>query len=84
MAGNSSPTSITGLMPSLELIDTHASTKPLQEDQHGGGGGGGESATQRLEYRVYKRRFFGLAQLVLLNIVINWDVRLLHSFVSSE
>ena len=79
MAGNSSPTSITGLMPSLELIDTHASTKPLQEDQHGG-----ESATRRLEYRVYKRRFFGLAQLVLLNIVINWDVRLLHSFVSSE
>lgn len=26
-------------------------------------------------YKVYKRRFFGLAQLVLLNIVISWDVR---------
>ncbi|KAF2165296.1 hypothetical protein M409DRAFT_67172 [Zasmidium cellare ATCC 36951] len=25
------------------------------------------------QYRVYKRRFFGLAQLVLLNIVISWD-----------
>jgi FLVCR family MFS transporter 7 len=24
-------------------------------------------------YRVYKRRFFGLAQLVLLNIVVSWD-----------
>lgn len=25
-------------------------------------------------FRVYKRRWFGLAQLVLLNIVISWDV----------
>ena len=25
-------------------------------------------------YKVYKRRFFGLAQLVLLNIVVSWDV----------
>lgn len=24
-------------------------------------------------YRVYKRRFFGLAQLVLLNIIVSWD-----------
>lgn len=26
------------------------------------------------EYRVYKRRFFGLTQLVLLNIIVSWDV----------
>jgi len=26
------------------------------------------------EYRVYKRRWFGLVQLVLLNIVVSWDV----------
>lgn len=25
-------------------------------------------------YKVYKRRFWGLAQLVLLNIVVSWDV----------
>ena len=25
--------------------------------------------------RVYKRRFFGLAQLVLLNVIVSWDVR---------
>jgi hypothetical protein len=33
-------------------------------------------------YKVYKRRFWGLAQLVLLNIVVSWDVcatsRLIH------
>jgi hypothetical protein len=26
------------------------------------------------EYRVYKRRWFGLFQLVLLNIIVSWDV----------
>lgn len=26
-------------------------------------------------YKVYKRRWFGLTQLVLLNIVVSWDVR---------
>ncbi|OXV10286.1 hypothetical protein Egran_01953 [Elaphomyces granulatus] len=73
LRSSSSTTSVTGLMrnPSLELIDTNASTKPLQESQRQRDGG--ESATQPLKYKVYKRRFFGLAQLVLLNIVINWD-----------
>jgi len=32
------------------------------------------SSPQPLEYKVYKRRFWGLAQLVLLNIVVSWDV----------
>lgn len=26
------------------------------------------------EYRVYKRRWFGLVQLALLNIIVSWDV----------
>jgi hypothetical protein len=26
------------------------------------------------QYRVYKRRWFGLLQLVLLNIIVSWDV----------
>jgi hypothetical protein len=26
------------------------------------------------QYKVYKRRFFGLAVLVLLNIIVSWDV----------
>ncbi|CRG84768.1 Major facilitator superfamily domain-containing protein 7 [Talaromyces islandicus] len=32
-----------------------------------------EIAAMRRSFRVYKRRFFGLCQLVLLNIVISWD-----------
>jgi len=32
-------------------------------------------------YRVYKRRWFGLLQLVLLNIIVSWDVSLLLSAV---
>lgn len=30
-----------------------------------------------VEYRVYKIRWFGLTQLILLNIVVSWDVCLL-------
>jgi hypothetical protein len=32
------------------------------------------SATPAPAYKVYKRRFLGLFQLVLLNIIISWDV----------
>lgn len=35
--------------------------------------------TPSVKYRTYKRRWFGLAQLILLNAVISWDVRLLDS-----
>jgi hypothetical protein len=33
-------------------------------------------ASMAPEYRTYKRRWFGLIQLILLNIVVSWDVRL--------
>ena len=33
---------------------------------------------RRTEYRVYKMRWFGLAQLILLNIVVSWDVGTIH------
>lgn len=29
---------------------------------------------EHVEYRVYKIRWFGLTQLILLNIVVSWDV----------
>lgn len=32
-----------------------------------------EEPQPSVEYRVYRRRFFGLIQLVLLNIVVSWD-----------
>lgn len=32
-----------------------------------------------VEYKVYKRRWFGLIQLVLLNIIGSWGVRTEHS-----
>ena len=35
-------------------------------------------------YRVYRRRWFGLAQLVLLNIIVSWDVSgLIHKTIHS-
>lgn len=30
------------------------------------------------EYRTYKRRWFGLLQLTLMNIIVSWDVSLLQ------
>jgi hypothetical protein len=43
-------------------------------------GNGGEPRNERIEdimvYKVYKRRWIGLAQLVLLNLVVSWDVSL--------
>lgn len=32
------------------------------------------SGQDPIQYRVYKRRFIGLFQLVLLNIIVSWDV----------
>jgi hypothetical protein len=33
-----------------------------------------EGGATPTEYRVYKRRWFGLVQLTLMNIVVSWDV----------
>ena len=35
-----------------------------------------DTAPDEADFRVYKRRFLGLGQLVLLNIVVSWDVSL--------
>lgn len=42
------------------------------EGQSSGGEAVGDGAFQF--YKVYKRRWFGLVQLTLLNIVVSWDV----------
>lgn len=42
--------------------DTHHTSTPSDFPPSGPG------------YKVYKRRFWGLTQLVLLNIVVSWDV----------
>lgn len=34
----------------------------------------GDLAERATEYRTYRRRWFGLAQLTLLNIIVSWDV----------
>ena len=41
-----------------------------------GEGAEGIEAGDGAAYRVYRRRWFGLAQLVLLNIIVSWDVSL--------
>lgn len=41
--------------------------------------GHGRDTYSHTHFKVYKRRWFGLAQLVLLNIVVSWDVSSLFS-----
>ena len=36
----------------------------------------------QVEYRVYKIRWFGLAQLILLNIVVSWDVSISSTYLT--
>lgn len=37
-------------------------------------GDDGTISSSEIEFKVYKRRWFGLVQLVLLNIIVSWDV----------
>lgn len=47
----------------------------LQERTEGEGEGDGSiHQGASTEYRTYKRRWFGLAQLTLMNIIVSWDV----------
>ncbi|KAI1431435.1 major facilitator superfamily domain-containing protein [Xylaria sp. CBS 124048] len=39
----------------------------------GGTAAGGDDGDGTVQYKVYKRRWFGLAQLTLLNIIVSWD-----------
>jgi hypothetical protein len=43
--------------------------------------GEGGTTPGTTEYRVYKRRWFGLVQLTLLNIIVSWDVSLALFFI---
>jgi hypothetical protein len=49
-----------------------------RETGEGEGEGEGDGSIRQgasTEYRTYKRRWFGLAQLTLMNIIVSWDVR---------
>lgn len=69
----------------IEMGDA-AGTRRLHADGHAGTGaavpdgagdaGAGTTGIAPVEYKVYKRRWFGLAQLTLLNIIVSWDVSL--------
>lgn len=43
-----------------------------------------EGSENNVEYKVYKRRWLGLIQLVLLNIIESWGVRIEHSVLMKQ
>lgn len=50
----------------LRAVTSIDSTFPITQSEE-------DTPTSQPQYHVYKRRFFGLAQLVLLNIIVSWD-----------
>jgi hypothetical protein len=46
--------------------------RPVSGDEEEGGGSVADA--ESTEYRVYKRRWFGLVQLTLMNIIVSWGV----------
>jgi hypothetical protein len=54
----------------MNTVATHATNTPFGP----GTGVGTEAGVAGVEYKVYKRRWFGLVQLTLLNIIVSWDV----------
>lgn len=64
--------------PSSNLA--HRDGTPVSERSPQTGGSGGwwnrsQAGTySHTHFKVYRRRWFGLAQLVLLNVVVSWDV----------
>jgi len=59
--------------PEGEALENVGSNEELLPD----GEEGGDGADGEVVWRVYKRRWFGLGQLVLLNVVVSWDVSML-------
>lgn len=59
------------------LDDDHAHSNRSRHDASASAGGIERTEREHVIYRVYKRRFFGLTQLVLLNIIVSWDVSIL-------
>lgn len=47
----------------------------------GSSDGNGEAGLNGGTFKVYRRRWFGLVQLVLLNIIVSWDVSISRNFI---
>ena len=52
--------------PTEDVTNTAELLSPVMSREANGG---------QIVYKTYKRRWFGLTQLVLLNIIVSWDVR---------
>ncbi|KAK0742433.1 major facilitator superfamily domain-containing protein [Apiosordaria backusii] len=61
----------------IELNETATSTTAaadgMGKKKTDGGDGTSVMAAEMVEYKVYKRRWFGLVQLTLLNVIVSWD-----------
>ena len=61
------------------LLEDDSPADVLDTNYHRDSEADAETGFDGQEYRVYKRRWFGLVQLILLNIVVSWDVSTLST-----
>jgi FLVCR family MFS transporter 7 len=81
-------TSEDGLLPGQQAQGHAVGSSNSNNDdaQHDGSApGNGASAGEEPKFKVYKRRWFGVVQLVLLNTIVSWDVSTLptNTFLAS-
>lgn len=79
-------TSEDGLLPEHQVQGRAAGNSDSNNDaQHQGSApGNGALAGEGPDFKVYKRRWFGVVQLVLLNTIVSWDVSSLPSAPASR
>ena len=56
-------------------VDTEGAVGVVMPERKDDQAGDPSRVSDGRTYRTYKRRWFGVVQLVLLNIVVSWDVR---------
>lgn len=74
MGGSNGETNEKSLGQELESLTPVFSSRDSSKPFHSHAELQYEGMAHATVYKVYKRRFFGLIQLVLLNIVVSWDV----------
>lgn len=72
-AGHETKDSIESVTSDVHLVAT---------ESNGAEAAGAMQVAEPTVYRTYKRRWFGLLQLVLLNLIVSWDVSVMTRCLS--
>lgn len=78
--GHGDPVALTEVTSNDGLLSEEDGVTGAGRGAEGGVSANGVIAPGVVAYKVYKRRWFGLFQLALLNIIVSWDVSTFYCF----